>query len=51
MKVGATDIVEFGYFCVRFLIPITVLPAKSDCDVVFCLQLFSITLTCTLHLS
>ena len=29
----------------------TVLPAKSDSDVVFCLQLFSKTLTCTLHLS
>ena len=29
----------------------TVLPAKSDCDIVFCLQLLSKTLTCTLHLS
>ena len=29
----------------------TVLPAKSDSDVVFCLQLLSKTLTCTLHLS
>ena len=28
----------------------TVLPAKSDSDVVFCLQLLSKTLTCTLHL-
>ena len=30
---------------------VTVLPAKSDNDVVFCLQLLSTTLTCTLHLS
>ena len=29
----------------------TVLPAKSDRDVVFCLQLLSKTLTCSLHLS
>ena len=29
----------------------TVLPAKSDSDVIFCLQLLSKTLTCTLHLS
>ena len=28
----------------------TVLPAKSDGDVVFCLQLLSKTSTCTLHL-
>ena len=28
----------------------TVMPAMSDNDVVFCLQLFSKTLTCTLHL-
>ena len=28
----------------------TVLPAKSDSDIVFCLQLLSKTLTCTLHL-
>ena len=29
----------------------TVLPAKSDSDAVFCLQLLSKTLTCTLNLS
>ena len=29
----------------------TVLPAKSDSDVIFCLQLLSKILTCTLHLS
>ena len=29
----------------------TVLPAKSDSDGMFCLQLLSKTLTCTLHLS
>ena len=29
----------------------TVMPAKSDSDVVFCLQLLSKTLTCTLHLN
>ena len=29
----------------------TVVPTKSDSDVVFCLQLLSETLTCTLHLS
>ena len=29
----------------------TVLSVKSDSDVVFCLQLLSKTLTCTLHLS
>ena len=30
---------------------ITVMPTKSDSDVVLCLQLLSKTLTCTLHLS
>ena len=30
---------------------VTVLPAKSDSDAVFCLQLLSRTLTCTLHRS
>ena len=29
----------------------TVLPAKSDSDAIFLLQLLSRTLTCTLHLS
>ena len=29
----------------------TVLPAKSDSDILFCLQLFNKILTCTLHLS
>ena len=29
----------------------TVMPTKSVSDVIFCLQLFSKTLTCTLHLS
>ena len=29
----------------------TVLPVKSDSDVIFCLHLLSKTLTCTLHLS
>ena len=29
----------------------TVVPNKSDSDVLFCLQLLSKTLTCTLHLS
>ena len=29
----------------------TVVPTKSDSDVIFCLQLISKTLTCTLHLS
>ena len=31
--------------------PATVVPTKSDSDVIFCLQLLSKTLTCTLHLS
>ena len=30
---------------------ITVVSTKSDSDVIFCLQLLSKTLTCTLHLS
>ena len=30
---------------------ITVVPTKSDSDVIFCLQLLSKILTCTLHLS
>ena len=30
---------------------VTVVPTKSDSDVIFCLQLLSETLTCTLHLS
>ena len=29
----------------------TVVPTKSDSDVVFCLHLLSKTLTCTLHFS
>ena len=29
----------------------TVMPTKSDSDVILCLQLLSKTLTCTLHLS
>ena len=29
----------------------TVLPAKSDSDVIFCLQVLSKALSCTLHLS
>ena len=29
----------------------TVVPTKSDSDVIFCLQMLSKTLTCTLHLS
>ena len=29
----------------------TVLPAKSDSDLIFCLQLLDKKLTCTLHLS
>ena len=29
----------------------TIVPAKSDSDVVFCSQLLSKTLTCTLHIS
>ena len=29
----------------------TVVPTKSDSDVIFCLQLLSKTLTCTLYLS
>ena len=29
----------------------TVVPSKSDSDVIFCLQLLSKTLTCTHHLS
>ena len=35
----------------NFIMCITVLPAKNDSDVIFCLQLLSKTLTCTLHLS
>ena len=30
---------------------VTVVPTKSDSDVILCLQLLSKTLTCTLHLS
>ena len=33
------------------LINATVVPTKNDSDVIFCLQLLSKTLTCTLHLS
>ena len=33
------------------MIIVTVVPTKSDSDVMFCLQLLSKTLTCTLHLS
>ena len=32
-------------------LPPTVVPTKSDSDVILCLQLLSKTLTCTLHLS
>ena len=37
--------------CKSFLYTCTVLSAKSDSHVVFCLHLLSKTLTCTLHLS
>ena len=30
---------------------LTVVPTKSDSDVIFCLQLLNKTLTCTFHLS
>ena len=33
------------------LLATTVVPTKSDSDVIFCLRLLSKTLTCTLHLS
>ena len=39
--------------CALIYLPVvsaTVLPAKSDSDVIFCLQLLSKTLTCTLHM-
>ena len=35
---------------VNIVISPTVLPAKSDSDIVFYLQLFSKSLTCTIHL-
>ena len=35
----------------RHMINYTVVPTKSDSDAIFCLQLLSTTLTCTLHLS
>ena len=34
-----------------FMLSFTVVPTKSDSDVMFCLQLLSKTLTCSLHLS
>ena len=37
--------------CVFLRMCFTVEPAKSDSDVVFCLQLLSKTLTCTFYLS
>ena len=32
------------------LVPFTVMPTKSDSDIIFCLQLLSQILTCTSHL-
>ena len=40
---------EQAKYCKKKLL--TVLPVKSDSDVVFCLQLLCKTLFCTLHLS
>ena len=40
-----------GLICVIPYNIFTVLPTKSDSDVIFCLQLFSKTLTCALLLS
>ena len=37
--------------CIMTRSATTALPAKSDSDVMFCLQLLSKTLTCTHHLS
>ena len=37
--------------CIDSQCQTTVLPAKSDSDLVFCLQLLSKTLICTLHLN
>ena len=37
--------------CWPILVQVTVLPAKSDSDLMFCLHKLSKTLTCTLHLS
>ena len=40
---------------VKYYVPVqvaaTVMPTKSDSDVILCLQLLSKTLTCTLHFS
>ena len=44
VKLAASYRLPTGYKC-------TVVPTKSDSDVIFCLQLLSKILTCTLHLS
>ena len=36
-------------YLLRVLIASTVVPTKSDIDVIFCLQMLSKTLICTLH--
>ena len=45
---SAANLKVMGVFC--FSHPSTVVPTKSDSDVIFCLQLLSKILTCTLHL-
>ena len=53
MKSSSTSIpLKTTLFFKHFpLYVLTVLPTKSDSDVIFCLQSLSKTLTCTLHLS
>ena len=43
LKIHVINIVKMG--------DLTVMPTKSDSDVILCSQLLSKTLTCTLHLS
>ena len=43
--------VRLFIIAVDYVLSYTALPAKSDSNVMFCLQLLSKTLTCTLHLS
>ena len=55
-KTGCLYVSLFGclwvcFICLCLCLCVTIVPTKSDSDVLFCLQLLSKTLTCTLHLS
>ena len=50
-SIGAKQFMSFNNNNASAVVHSTVMPTKSDSDVIFCLQFLSKTLTCTLHLT